>query len=148
MDRIGSGSAVVTERSGVSRIAWRLTTDSMKPMNEMHFAILRRHMVEVIGIHTDLIEEELGNAVLDERILRVVLRIPRHLLMPEPFADVAYPDMPLPIGLNKTISQPLMCVLMTDLLAHEQHETVLEVGTGLGYQTGVLGRTCGSRLER
>jgi len=72
--------------------------DRMKAMNEMHFAILRRHMVEVIGIHTDLIREELGNAVLDERILRVMLRIPRHLLMPEPFADVAYPDMPLPIG--------------------------------------------------
>jgi protein-L-isoaspartate(D-aspartate) O-methyltransferase len=115
----------------------------MKPMNEMHFAILRRHMVEVIGIHTDLIEEELGNAVLDERILRVKLRIPRHLLMPEPFADVAYPDMPLPIGFNKTISQPLMCVLMTDLLAPEQHETVLEVGTGLGYQSGVLAELAG-----
>jgi hypothetical protein len=52
----------------------QLGTDGMKPMNEQHFAILCRHMVEVIGIHTDLLEEELGKAVLDERILTVMLR--------------------------------------------------------------------------
>ena len=46
-----------------------LGTGGMKPMNEQHFAILRRHMVEVIGIHTDLLEEELGKAALEERIL-------------------------------------------------------------------------------
>jgi protein-L-isoaspartate(D-aspartate) O-methyltransferase len=110
----------------------------MKSMNEKHFAILRRHMVEVIGIHTDLLEVELGKAGLNERILTVMLRIPRHLFVPETLAHVAYQDMPLPIGFGKTISQPFMCVLMTDLLAPERHEAVLEVGTGLGYQTAIL----------
>jgi protein-L-isoaspartate(D-aspartate) O-methyltransferase len=121
----------------------QLGTDGMKPMNEQHFAILRRHMVEVIGIHTDLLEEELGKAVLDERILTVMLRIPRHLFVPESLAQLAYQDTPLPIGFEKTISQPFMCALMTDLLAPERHETVLEVGTGLGYQTAILAELAG-----
>ncbi len=115
----------------------------MKPMNEQHFAILRRHMVEVIGIHTDLLEEELGKAVLDKRILTVMLRIPRHVFVPETLTQLAYQDTPLPIGFEKTISQPFMCALMTDLLAPERHETVLEVGTGLGYQTAVLAELAG-----
>jgi protein-L-isoaspartate(D-aspartate) O-methyltransferase len=110
----------------------------MKPMNEKHLAILRRHMVEVILIHADLLEEELGKAALDERVMTVMLRIPRHLFVPEPLAGLAYEDRPLPIGFEKTISQPFMCALMTDLLALERHETVLEVGTGLGYQTAIL----------
>jgi protein-L-isoaspartate(D-aspartate) O-methyltransferase len=118
-------------------------TGGMKPMNEQHFAILRRHMVEVIGIHTDLLEEELGKAVLDKRILTVMLRMPRHLFVPETLAQLAYQDTPLPIGFEKTISQPFMCALMTDLLAPERHETVLEVGTGLGYQTAILSELAG-----
>ncbi len=115
----------------------------MKPMNDKHFAILRRQMVEVIEIHADLEEEELGKAVIEEPILTVMRRIPRHLFVPEPLAHLAYQDMPLPIGFEKTISQPYMCALMTDLLAPEPHETVLEVGTGLGYQTAVLAELMG-----
>ncbi len=115
----------------------------MKPMNDKHFAILRRQMVEVIEIHADPEEEELGKAVIEEPILTVMRRIPRHLFVPEPLAHLAYQDMPLPIGFEKTISQPYMCALMTDLLAPEPHETVLEVGTGLGYQTAVLAELMG-----
>ena len=121
----------------------QLGTGGMKPVNEQHFAILRRHMVEVIGIHTDLLEEELGKATLEERILTTLLRVPRHLFVPEALAHAAYQDMPLPIGFEKTISQPFMCALMTDLLAPERHETVLEVGTGLGYQTAILSELAG-----
>ena len=66
---------------------------------------MRRHMVEVIGIHTDLLVEELGKAVLDEQILTVMLRIPRHLFVPESLAQLTYQVMPLPIGFEKTISQ-------------------------------------------
>jgi protein-L-isoaspartate(D-aspartate) O-methyltransferase len=121
----------------------QLGTGGMKPVNEQHFAILRRHMVEVIGIHTDLLEEELGKATLEERTLTTLLRVPRHLFVPEALAHAAYQDMPLPIGFEKTISQPFMCALMTDLLAPERHETVLEVGTGLGYQTAILSELAG-----
>ncbi len=118
----------------------------MKPMTEEHFAILRRHMVEKIGVHGDLMADELGKAALDERVLAAMLKVPRHLFVPAPLAHVAYEDTPLPIGFNKTISQPFITALMTDLLAPEPHETVLEIGTGLGYHAALLaelaGRVC------
>jgi protein-L-isoaspartate(D-aspartate) O-methyltransferase len=110
----------------------------MKPMNENHLAILRRHMVEVIGIKADLMEEELGKATLDERVLAAMLRVPRHLFVPLSFAAHAYRDTPLPIGFDKTISQPFIGALMIDLLALEPRETVLEIGTGRGYQAAIL----------
>lgn len=115
----------------------------MKPMNEKHLAILRRHMVEVIGIHSDLMEEELGKAALDERVLAAMLKVPRHLFVPAQLAHVAYVDAPLPIGFDKTISQPFITALMTDLLAPEPYETVLEIGTGLGYHAAVLAELAG-----
>jgi protein-L-isoaspartate(D-aspartate) O-methyltransferase len=115
----------------------------MKPMNDEHLAVLRRHMVEMIAIHADLSSDEIGKAALDERVMEVMRRVPRHLFVPAPLAAYAYRDMPLPIGFDKTISQPFMVALMTDLLALAPHETVLEVGTGLGYQTAVLAELCG-----
>jgi protein-L-isoaspartate(D-aspartate) O-methyltransferase len=115
----------------------------MKPMNEKHFAILRRHMVEIIGIHADVIEDELGKPELDERVMNVMLRVPRHLFVPEPLASLAYEDRPLPIGFEKTISQPFMCALMTDLLIPEPNDIILEIGTGLGYQTAILAEIVG-----
>ncbi len=115
----------------------------MKPMTEEHLAILRRHMAEVVAIHADLMEEELGKAALDRRVLEAMLRVPRHLFVPAPLAALAYQDTPLPIGFDKTISQPFMCALMTDLLAPAPHDVVLEVGTGLGYQTALLAELAG-----
>ena len=115
----------------------------MKPMNEKHLAVLRRHMVEMIEIHVDLASEELGRAALDERVMAVMRRMPRHLFVPAPMAPYAYQDMPLPIGFDKTISQPFMVALMTDLLAAQPHEVVLEIGTGLGYQTALLAELSG-----
>lgn len=115
----------------------------MKPMTEEHFAILRRHMVELIAIHIDLSSEELGRDRISDRVLEAMLRIPRHLFVPSPLAPVAYQDTPLPIGFGKTISQPFMAAIMTDLLAPERHHAVLEVGTGLGYQAAVLAALAG-----
>ena len=115
----------------------------MKPMTEEHLAVLRRHMVEAVAIHAELLEEELGKAALDARVLEAMRRVPRHLFVPAPFAALAYGDTPLPIGFDKTISQPFICALMTDLLAPAPHDVVLEVGTGLGYQTAVLAELAG-----
>jgi len=110
----------------------------MKPMNEEHLAILRRHMVEVIAIHFDLAEEEIGKSTLDERVAAAMLRVRRHLFVPLALAAVAYHDTPLPIGFDKTVSQPFISALMTDLLQIEPYHGVLEVGTGLGYHAAVL----------
>jgi protein-L-isoaspartate(D-aspartate) O-methyltransferase len=87
----------------------------MKPMSEQHFAILRRHMVEVIGIHMDLMSDEIGRGALDERVAAVLRDVPRHLFVPAQIAALAYQDGPLPIGFDKTISQPFIGALMIDL---------------------------------
>ena len=115
----------------------------MKPMTEQHLAILRRHMVEIIDMHFDLAGEEIGRDTLDPGVRRAVADVPRHLFVPEALAALAYQDTPLPIGFDKTISQPFLVALMTDLLDPRPHETVLEVGTGLGYQTAVLAGLAG-----
>jgi protein-L-isoaspartate(D-aspartate) O-methyltransferase len=115
----------------------------MKPMNEEHLAVLRRHMVELIGIYVDLASEELGRAALDERVVAAMLRVPRHLFVPASAAPFAYEDTPLPIGFDKTVSQPFMVALMTDLLAPQPQDAVLEIGTGLGYQTAILAKLAG-----
>ena len=110
----------------------------MEPMTEKHLAILRRHMVEVIGIHVDQMSDELGKEELDERLLDAMLRVPRHLFVPSQLAAVAYHDGPLPIGFDKTLSQPFIGALMLDMLAVEPGDRTLEVGTGLGYQAALL----------
>jgi protein-L-isoaspartate(D-aspartate) O-methyltransferase len=107
-------------------------------MKEKHFAILRRHMVEVIGIYVDLAADELGKPALDERVMAAIGRVPRHAFVPAPLAPYAYHDSPLPIGFDKTISQPFIVAVMTDLLEPRPDDVVLEVGTGLGYQAAVL----------
>jgi len=76
--------------------------------------------------------------IRDPRLLSVMRRVPRHLFVPSPLRDHAYEDGPLAIGLGQTISQPYMVAAMTDLLALNGSENVLEIGTGSGYQAAVL----------
>ena len=64
--------------------------------------------------------------------------MPRHLFVPHQLAVAAYQDTPLPIGFDKTISQPFIGALMLDLLELEPGQQVLEVGTGLGWQAAVM----------
>ncbi|WP_198380881.1 protein-L-isoaspartate(D-aspartate) O-methyltransferase [Roseomonas sp. KE2513] len=95
-------------------------------------------MVELISVHANVLEDEIGKPSLDERVLAAMQRVPRHLFVPQPLATLAYQDSPLPIGFDKTISQPFICALMTDLLGPGHTDIVLEIGTGLGYQTAIL----------
>jgi protein-L-isoaspartate(D-aspartate) O-methyltransferase len=115
----------------------------MKPMSEEHFSVLRRHMVEVIEIHADLSSDETGRSALSERVLEAMHRVPRHRFVPDAVAPYAYQDMPLPIGFDKTISQPFIVAIMTDLLDPQPEDSVLEIGTGLGYQAAILGELAG-----
>jgi protein-L-isoaspartate(D-aspartate) O-methyltransferase len=84
-----------------------------------------RYQIEKRGIH-------------DPRLLQALRDIPRHAFVSPADVDEAYDDHPLPIGRGQTISQPYIVALMTDLLNLKGQETVLEVGTGSGYQAAVL----------
>jgi protein-L-isoaspartate(D-aspartate) O-methyltransferase len=80
----------------------------------------------------------LGKAALDRRVLEVMAKVPRHEFVPIEIQPYAYVNSPLPIGFGKTISQPFIVAVMTDLLEIEPTDRVLEVGTGLGYQAAIL----------
>lgn len=110
----------------------------MKPLTEDHLAILRRHMVELVEIHFELAGDEIGERTLGPALRRALLEVPRHLFVPLQLAGAAYQDTPLPIGFDKTVSQPFIGALMIDLLELTPGTRVLEVGTGLGYQAAVM----------
>jgi len=73
------------------------------------------------------------------QLLRAFRTVPRHEFVPNELRYRAYDDGPLPIGMGQTISQPYIVALMTSLLALNGDETVLEIGTGSGYQAAILG---------
>jgi len=81
-----------------------------------------------------------ARGVRDPRVLAALRAIPRHEFVPPEQRIHAYEDRPLPIGEGQTISQPYIVAVMTELLELDGSETVLEVGTGSGYQAAVLGK--------
>jgi protein-L-isoaspartate(D-aspartate) O-methyltransferase len=93
------------------------------------YSIARRRMVQ---------EQVSARVVNDQRVIDAMLRVPRHLFVPEALAAQAYSDFPLPIGERQTISQPYMVGVMSEALQLKGGEKVLEVGTGSGYQAAVL----------
>jgi protein-L-isoaspartate(D-aspartate) O-methyltransferase len=103
------------------------------------FEALRRNMVEEVTAETSLLAEQLGRAALAERVVDVLRRVPRHAFVPAEVQPFAYINSPLPIGHGKTISQPFIVALMTDLLDVREDSVVLEIGTGFGYQAAILG---------
>jgi protein-L-isoaspartate(D-aspartate) O-methyltransferase len=107
-------------------------------MTEQHLAILRRHMVEIVDMHFDLASEEIGKDTLDPGVRRALLDVPRHLFVPQQLAALAYQDTPLPIGFDKTLSQPFIGAAMVDLLDIEPGQRILEIGTGLGFQAALM----------
>jgi protein-L-isoaspartate(D-aspartate) O-methyltransferase len=84
--------------------------------------------------------EDLSAEISDRRVLDVMASIPRELFVPRDRRRLAYEDRPLPIGYHQTISQPYIVALMTQALALDGRQNVLEVGTGSGYQAAILSR--------
>jgi protein-L-isoaspartate(D-aspartate) O-methyltransferase len=100
-------------------------------------------MIAAIRVIAKHLVAEIGKTALDDRILRAMAKVPRHEFVPIELQPYAYLNRPLPIGFDKTISQPLMVAVMTDLLAVRPDDAVLEIGTGLGYQSAVLAELAG-----
>lgn len=90
---------------------------------------------------TRMVESQIrARSISDERVLKVMETVPRHLFVDEGLMDQAYSDNPLPIGEKQTISQPYIVALMTQALELKGLERVLEIGTGSGYQTAILAK--------
>jgi len=87
--------------------------------------VMVREQIERRGVH-------------DPRVLDALRAVPRHLFVPSNKRHLAYADGALPINMEQTISQPYIVALMTELMELKGGETVLEVGTGSGYQAAVL----------
>ncbi len=85
-------------------------------------------------------EQLIPNGISDARVLDVMGRIPRHLFLDGDMGPEAYADHSFPIGFSQTMSQPFMVAYLAESLALRGHETVLEIGTGSGYQAAVLSR--------
>lgn len=79
-----------------------------------------------------------SKGVSDKKVLEAIMNIPRHLFMDSSFEDHAYQDKAFPIAADQTISQPYTVAFQTELLEIKKGESVLEIGTGSGYQTAVL----------
>jgi protein-L-isoaspartate(D-aspartate) O-methyltransferase len=112
-------------------------------MSVEFFEEQRLQMVAAIRATTDHIAAEISKTTLDERVLQAIAKVPRHEFVPVEVQQYAYLNRPLPIGFDKTISQPLMVAVMTDLLELKSSEVVLEIGTGLGYQSAVVAELAG-----
>jgi protein-L-isoaspartate(D-aspartate) O-methyltransferase len=103
----------------------------------------RRQLIAAIRAHTEQVATQIGKTALDKRVLRTMTKVPRHEFVPAEVQPCAYLDTPLPIGFGKTIPQPFMVAVMTDLLELKPDDVVLEIGTGLGYQSAVLAELAG-----
>ena len=81
-----------------------------------------------------------AGGIKDPGVLQAMVEVPRHEFVPTSLRPYAYADGPLPIGHGQTISQPFIVAYMTQALALTKQESVLEVGTGSGYQAAILGK--------
>ncbi len=95
----------------------------------------RRRMVERL-------KEELN---ISEKVVKAMMKVPRHLFVPKAYEKEAYIDTPLPIGFGQTISAPHMVAIMCDLLDLKEGEKVLEVGGGSGYHAAVVAEIVGKK---
>ena len=109
-------------------------------MSEDLYQDLRQQMMAEIVAEAALTVGHTGRAVFSERVMQVIAGMPRHEFVPVELQPYAYLNRPLPIGYEKTFSQPFIVALMTDLLAPESGDLVLEVGAGAGYQAAILAK--------
>ncbi len=90
------------------------------------------------GMRNKLAELLEAKGIRDQKVLKAIRTIPRHLFMDSSFEDHAYQDKAFPIGEEQTISQPYTVAFQTELLQPKPGQKILEIGTGSGYQTAIL----------
>jgi protein-L-isoaspartate(D-aspartate) O-methyltransferase len=112
-------------------------------MSVEYFVEQRRKLIAAITAETNEVANRIGKSALDKQVIRAMIKVPRHEFVPAEVQRYAYVNRPLPIGFGKTISQPFMVAVMTDLLELKPDDAVLEIGTGLGYQSAVLAELAG-----
>ncbi len=89
----------------------------------------------------EMVDEQIvRRGVRDRDVIEAMMSVPRHQFVPEDRTYMAYDDTPLPIGYGQTISQPYIVAYMTEILDLDEESTVLEIGTGSGYQAAILSR--------
>ncbi|MCI0400983.1 MAG: protein-L-isoaspartate(D-aspartate) O-methyltransferase [Gammaproteobacteria bacterium] len=107
-------------------------------VDESMFDALRAQMIQEIAADANYVKKHIGKEALAKRVMEAMGKVPRHEFVPVELRLYAYANIPLPIGYEKTISQPFIVALMTDLLEIKETDVILEVGTGLGYQAAIL----------
>lgn len=108
-------------------------------MDKDVFESQRQHMLAEIEAEALLTASYTERPAFSAAVMGAVGRVPRHEFVPVELKPYAYLNRPLPIGFDKTISQPYIVALMTDVLDLERGDRVLEIGTGAGYQAAILG---------
>ena len=102
------------------------------------YTLQRQQMVAEIEDDVETTAKYINKKSLDEAVIQAMKTVPRHEFVPPAMRTDAYENRPLPIGHGQTISQPYIVALMTDLLQPKPGQSVLEIGTGSGYQAAVL----------
>ncbi|MCL6265685.1 protein-L-isoaspartate(D-aspartate) O-methyltransferase [Flagellimonas myxillae] len=90
------------------------------------------------GMRNQLVDILISKGIQDKGVLEAIKTVPRHLFLDSGFEDHAYQDKAFPIGAEQTISQPYTVAFQTELLQIKPNDSILEIGTGSGYQTAVL----------
>lgn len=99
-----------------------------------------QRMLNDIEMEVNLTRHLIGKDALDDRVMAAIRHVPRHEFLPADLRYLAYDNGPAPIGSGQTISQPYIVALMSDLLHAKPTDTLLEVGTGSGYQAAILSK--------
>ena len=107
-------------------------------MERQQHELMRQQMIAEVVADAVFLTPQLGRSSFDSRVIEVMGRIPRHEFVPVELQAYSYINSPLPVGYGKTVSQPFIVALMTDLLEPRPGDTVLEVGAGVGYQAAIL----------
>lgn len=134
-------SALRIAIAGLVAMSWCAATALAQSSDELDTA--RINMVRVIQLQARLTRDLTGIDEIDPRVLEAMSKVPRHHFVPEPLAQFAYVDRPLPLGYGQNISQPFIIALMTHILGLDKEDVVFETGTGAGYHAALLAELAG-----